>query len=101
MKKTVKKDSSRKVVFDGVKCDVKFEKYGNGRTAIVLVDDGEDYAIASVNMVNEPLADGYAFIKDYSENEGMLDALVKAKIVQPTGRMVDSGFVTIPEVKIL
>ena len=101
MKKTVKKALNRKVVFDGVKCDVKFEKYSNGRTAIVLLNNGEKYAIASVNVVAEPLEDGYVFIKDYSEGEGMLHALVEAKIVESTGRIVHSGFVTIPEVRIL
>lgn len=41
------------------------------------------------------------FIKDYSENEGLLKQLVDKGFVQEIGATVRSGFVEIPEVKLL
>ena len=43
----------------------------------------------------------YTFIKDYSENEGMLDALVKAGIVSEPIEYYHTGYVTCPLVEVL
>ena len=76
-------------------------KYGNGRTAVVLEDEEGLYAVATVNLPDEPLEDGYVFVKDYSENEGMLQALVDAGIVERTDKdTVQSGYVEVPVAKL-
>jgi len=77
---------------------VKLGKYANGRTAIQLddVNEGCLYATATVNIDHVLLADNEVLIKDYSENEGMLDFLVKNNIVTPTPNGVQSGFVWLP-----
>jgi hypothetical protein len=76
---------------------ISLRKYENGRTAIRIYDaDGEPYAVATVNMPNVLLADNEVLIKDYSENEGILDFLVKNNIVTPTSCGVESGFVWLP-----
>ena len=77
---------------------VKLGKYANGRTAIHLDDanEGYPYATATVNIDHVLLADDEVLIKDYSENEGMLDFLVKNNIVTPTPNGVQSGFVWLP-----
>lgn len=77
---------------------VKLGKYANGRTAIQLddVNEGCPYATATVNIDHVLLADNEVLIKDYSENEGMLDFLVKNNIVTPTPNGVQSGFVWLP-----
>ena len=79
---------------------VKLGKYSNGRVAIHLDDanEGYPYATASVNVDHVLLADDEVLIKDYSENEGMLDFLVKNNIVTPTPNGVQSGFVWLPVV---
>lgn len=79
-------------------CTVAFAKYGNGRFAIQLFDaeTHEPIATASVNLPFEPLASDEIAIKDYSENEGILDALVKAGVVSTPLRFVESGWVSIP-----
>lgn len=79
---------------------VALHKYENGRTAIQLNDatDGEPYAVASVNMPNVLLADNEVLIKDYSENLGILDFLIKNNIVTPTPNGINSGFVWLPVV---
>jgi len=84
-------------------CDVRFHTYSNGRPAIVLIDaeDGSPIATASVNVPEEKLAIDEIAIKDYSENEGMLEVMVYAGIVSEPVRKIKSGFVTIPICKLL
>ena len=63
--------------------------------ALVLHDvvDDEMVAVASVNLPDEPLPPGHVFIKDWSENEGILAALVRGGIVADTGIRIPTGFV--------
>lgn len=77
---------------------IQLQKYGNGRTAIQILDavDKEPYATATVNMPDVLLADNEVLIKDYSENEGILDFLTKNNIVTPTPNGIQSGFVWLP-----
>lgn len=79
-------------------CEVVKAKYGNGRTAIRLVDadNGEPIATATVNIPEIPLPKNEVIIKDYSENEGILDALINAGIVELTGRRIKGGYVDMP-----
>ena len=91
------------VKFKDWECGLEFSKYQNGRIAILLVDttDGSPVTTASVNLPDEPLNDGEVFIKDWSENQGVLAALVAAGIVEDTGRTVRTGFVQANIVRIL
>jgi hypothetical protein len=77
--------------------------YGNGRVALQLIDavDGEPIATATVNLPDIPAEPDEVFIRDFSENEGMLAALAQAGVVQPTGEIVRSGFIEVPRVKLL
>lgn len=93
-----------KIKFKHYTCDVLFMPYqDNGRPAIILFDafDGEQITTASVNLPDEPIEDGYIFIKNWSENDGILEVLEEAGIVKRTGRMVPTGFVEAHECKIL
>lgn len=87
-----------KLKFRQWNCVLQTAQYGNGRTALQLVDaeDGEPVATATVNLPDETLGENEVFIKDYAENEGMLKTLQDAGIVEPTGKVVASGFVAIP-----
>lgn len=71
-----------KVIFNGVECDVVFDQYENGRTAIRLIEDGMPYAMATMNDPEVWLEPNQVIIKDYSENKGMAEALEKAGIVE-------------------
>lgn len=77
---------------------VQLGNYPNGRVSISLFDaeDGCPYAMASVNLPDVLLADNEVLIKDYSENEGILDFLLENNIVTLTDNGVQSGFVWIP-----
>lgn len=85
-------------------CDVEFAFYGNGSPAIRLNDatDGSPVAVASVNLEGiAKVKKGEIAIKDYSENEGMLKAMMDAGIVSKPLRYAPSGFVSIPICKLL
>jgi hypothetical protein len=89
----------------GTVYNVRLEKhkYANGRTALILADanDGEQVACATVNLPEHDLQPGEVFIKTWSENEPMLDFLVRNNIVIDTGREVPTGYVKARVCKLL
>ena len=70
-------------------------QYVNGQTAIRLVDqDGHPFMTASVaHDVN--IDDDCVIIKNYSENEGILEALIEAEIIEKPFCEIPTGFVTL------
>ncbi|TRZ50078.1 MAG: hypothetical protein D4S01_07405 [Dehalococcoidia bacterium] len=74
----------------------------NGRRSIELIDDGdgEPIATATINLVNEYCGPDEVYIKDYSENEGMLDTLVTAGVIEEPMERVQSGFIKAPRCKL-
>lgn len=76
---------------------IKMETYNDGKIGIQLYDskDGTPYATATAST-KENLEQGEVAIKDWSENEGILDFLVQNKIVKEPHRFVKSGYVEIP-----
>ena len=58
--------------------------YSDGNTALVLEDQNKDpFLTASINIPELEIDTQFVAIKDYSENEGILDALQKAGIISP------------------
>ena len=84
-------------------CVVEKSRYGNGRPALILNDahNGEMIAVATVNLPHADAGPNDVFIKDYSENEGMLKALTDAGVITPTGGKVGAGFVEVPRAELL
>ncbi len=85
-------------------CDIKYEHYsGNNRVAIILMDstNGDIVTIATTNLANLYLPDGYVFIDNCSQNKGIVGALVKAGAIEETGKYADNGFATFPVCKLL
>jgi hypothetical protein len=78
-------------------------QYGNGRIALMLKESttGEAIATCTVNLPNSPMGENITAIKNYSENKGMLEWLVKEGIVRDTGNYVSSGFINAPLVEVL
>jgi hypothetical protein len=86
---------------ENVSVTVNVRKYNNGRSALELLEFNPNYgyvpyATATVNMPDVLLADNEVLIKDYAENKGIYDFLVKHNIVTPTPNGVQSGFVWLP-----
>lgn len=81
-----------------MKCDARLDwsRYSNNRFALVLTNAAkppghDDYLIATVNLPEVVLPGGCTFIKNWGENEGVLDSLVNAGIVCDTGRTAHAG----------
>lgn len=92
-----------KVDFNGETYDVEFSFYANGDNVAIILNDEDDGQLATVASVNgEIITDGtYVGIKDWSENEGIVYALIDAGIV--TDEMVTvepTGFVMIPYLRL-
>ena len=76
-----------KVNYKGYDCIVRKESYAqNGSIALILLDetDHTPVATASVCLTNIPLREGHVAIKNWSENQGILDILQKANIISNT-----------------
>lgn len=70
------------------------------RIAIVLMDDdGTPILTCTVNFDDLP-QQGCVWIKDWSENVGILHALIKANVGTPTGRKHEAGYVHAHELRL-
>jgi hypothetical protein len=89
-----------------IQCDIKyhkgeaevvFDQYRDGSPAIQLVtfDEGWPEPIAIATVWVPDLGENEVAIKNYSENEGILQTLVNAGIVAAPHREMTNGFVTI------
>lgn len=85
-----------KVKFKDWNCKLAINRYMRGNMpAISLVADGEPIAMATINLDIQP-PEGSVWIKDYSENEGMANALIAAGVIEPAPTDVTrSNFVVI------
>lgn len=83
-------------------CVLDKKQYINGGTALRLLDtlDGSLVAHATA-YIETVLEDDEIVIKDYSENEGMLDTLILAGVVAKPHRTIKQGFVEFPICKLL
>jgi hypothetical protein len=75
-------------------------EYANGNPGLMLTLDGSDYGKASVNIA-ETIPEGHVLIKDYSEGEGTLAALMEAGVVSAPVLHISSGYVELPMVRVL
>ena len=92
-----------RVTFKEWDCIAKGAYYGNGNKAIQLIDaeDGDPVATATVNLVEEQIDEDLVFVKDYSENSGMVKALTMAGIIIPQEiHTVQTGYVWVSAYKL-
>ena len=80
--------------------ELNFSRYGNGSTAIQAFQDGEPMFVATVALDELPPV-GHVFLKGWSENEGVPQALERAGIIQLTGRKIPTGYVEAEEAKLM
>jgi hypothetical protein len=81
---------SVRVMFRGRECRLHLTRYPSGGAAVALLDteQGEFVAWATLNTPLAELKAGQVVVNDYDRTEGMLEALVKAGVVEPTGESV-------------
>lgn len=102
------------VAFLGIDCEVEKLTYPkNKQPALQLyaadtsnnhdngLEPGEPVMTATSCLIDYPFQEGETAIKNYSENEGILDVLVNAKIIELTGKFAYSGCCSFPVVKLL
>ena len=102
-------ETIKRVKYKEWNCLLQRSYYEHGkRVALCLIADENDpecpyepIATCTVNMPEVALEADEVLIKDYSENEGMTEFLEREGIVKRTGRVVGSGYVTIPVCKLL
>lgn len=90
--------------FRGTEITIDYsQKYHNGRPVIEFyeTETGEPYLTATTNISDAILPPDVILIKDYSENEGVLEFLEKNNIVEFTGDYIHTGWVGIPICKLL
>lgn len=68
----------------GVRCPV---------IRLVDAETGEPLCYASVNVPDYPLKEGEVTIKNWSENRGVLEALIEAGVVEEPHGVAYSGYV--------
>lgn len=76
---------------------IEFARYGSGELAMIVRDEnGMTRLKATVSLVPYGADDPGEFgcwIKDWSENEGVADSLVRSGIIRLTGKTFKTGFV--------
>ena len=73
--------------------------YNNRLAVQAYEEEGEPFAILTVNIADEELSDdaAYTAFVDTNNLEGVEQFLIWNKIAKPTGRFVQSGFCSYPE----
>jgi hypothetical protein len=82
--------------FLGIECAIRFGNYAQGGTAVWLIDDETGEPVTNVTSWIPGLAPDEIAIKNYSENEGMLNAFLATGLINPPHRHIHSGFVSFP-----
>ena len=87
-----------KIKFKNWNCTLVASYYSNEkRKAMMLVENGEIVAVATVNMPDYPCEKDQVYVKNYSENRGILQTLINNKIVFPNlVNELGGRFVNIP-----
>ena len=74
--------------------------YVDGSPAFILERNGEPWMQFTIYLAGEHLNPGHIFIKDYGENEGIIEALAEAGLIEPVGR-VAVGYTSIARARML
>lgn len=83
---------------------VKRSQYFQGGLALVASDlEGQPACTFSIwiSQSTPGLPEDQFVFKNYSENEGMLEALKEAGVVKETGQIAEVGFVECPVVRLI
>lgn len=65
------------------------------------VETNERVFRLTVNLIDELIPDGYVVIKNYAENSGILQELIKAGVVEEPYKTIQTGFTEVYVCKLL
>ena len=83
---------TKKYNFKGTDVNVFVKEYANNYSKAILMNDAEDdlpFMCATVCIPDISLKENEIIIKNYSENKGVIDFLIKNNIVRKTNRILD------------
>jgi hypothetical protein len=63
--------------------------------ALTLIDKNTGEEVVRATIYHDELKPGEIGIKNWTENEGVYEALIKAQIIKPFHRTIQSGFIEI------
>ncbi|WP_442638158.1 hypothetical protein [Rossellomorea marisflavi] len=88
---------TEELVYKGAVVSLELAKYAhNNQKAMTFSDEeGIPYFVATL-CVEDKLEDDEVAIKDYSENSGVLEWLIKNELVHPPHNQTFSGYAVIP-----
>ena len=67
--------------------------YADGNTCLAASDaEGMPEGVLSVNLPETNINEEYVWIKDWAENEGVLNALIESKLVEDLNITQPTGF---------
>lgn len=83
-------------------CGFEVHRYVESDNLAIEICSPTDGAVTRVTVnVGFPLLDDYIAVKDYSENEGMVEWLISQGLIEPEiFQTIKSGWVDIPIVKL-
>lgn len=86
----------------GTKCNLTCEliRYTNDNIGLNLIDNEDNCLFATATINIDKLDEGFTIIKNYSENEGILELLLENNVVSLTGKSMGNGFINCPIVKV-
>lgn len=101
---TTKRSIIGTIIFKGIKCYVLLDRYiVDSSPALVLVDTttNEQLTRITANLSDTAvIPHTHVAVKNYNENEGILDVLIEAGIISKPVEWVQSGFVLFPICKL-
>lgn len=87
----------RKMIYKGTECEVRKSLYvNNGNLALILLDLETDEMVATITLnLDKRLPKSVGYVKSYSENLGMMEALEEAGLIKAiVSKNVPVGFTT-------
>lgn len=96
------KKYKKQLVSEGTVLNLFLTKYVEPKNNALILEtlDGSSWATASINIGDKPIREDLVFIKDYSENEGMLNLLKDNCVVKEVVDICHNGYVDVPVVRI-
>ena len=89
-----------RVQFKDWLCILQRAEYAKGGTAIRLIEEETYEPVATCTLWVEGLAEDEIAIKNYTENEGMLECLFQSDVIEWPHRFVMSGLAVVPITKL-
>ena len=91
----------RKMSYKQYKAVVVRSKYmNNDNLALMLIDEKDGSPITTITVNTEDkLPEGFGYVKNYSENEGIMEVLQEEGLIKEVFGYKQMGWVTVPLVE--